>query len=1542
MKFDRVLFTDSAYDAFFAFWKEALANTEEAFVFQQKCGKTDPAGGPDSRTRERSLAVEVTRTVNGLSRSQPLNTYVLVFAALKYLLARYTDRHQASVRTPLLQREGEPRHACGVTHVQAVRREGTLRAFITSVKEHVSRCHTFEDFPAELIDESGPVRSEPLTNVAFYYPEVHRALEGPERYAVAFSLDRRQDALTLRADYDGNCFTDDFVAGFLAHWEAVLRSYADLDLPLHALACLPAEVEEKLVSGFNPPGVAYPLPATLVEAFEAQVRRTPEAVAVTHQGQRYSYAAINEQANRLAHFLRESMEITAGDRVGIMLPKSERMVVGLLGILKAGGAYVPVDPGYPAERLHYLVTDAQVKGMLIDTGQMMQLVDFDGPVFVMDIQLELLEEPAANPPAGCAAHDLAYIIYTSGSTGTPKGVMIEHRSILNTLYWRKDFYPFTPDSVVLQVASFAFDSSVIDIFTPLVTGGSLVLPNEAGRGDVMQLIDLINAHGVTHLMVVPSLYQVLLAELPAAPASLRVVTLAGEALPPTLAHMHRKLVPDARLFNEYGPTENAVCSTACAVDPDAARVSIGKPLPNVRAYVLDAHGALAPPGVVGEIALAGAGLARGYWQRDELTNERFMDAPFRPGERIYLTGDYGRWLPDGYLEYAGRKDQQVKIRGYRVELGEIEQALLAHPALEGAAVVTAGDESHALVAFVVPGAGSPVPELAAFLADRLPDYMVPARFVALDRLPLTPHGKVDRKALAALEAAGSPEARPAYAPPATEAERKLVAIWERILGKERLGIRDNFFANGGHSLRATQLVSRIHREFGVKIELKDVFAHQTVEELASVVGRADHAAYEAIRPVDPQAYYQLSHAQKRMWLTVQLSGNQATYNMPASCQLHGDLDTEAFRNAFLALVERHEMLRTTFSVIGNEPVQVVRPAADLNFGLAYIDLRGEHDREQMAREVASEDATLPFDLETGPLLRTTLIHLEDDRYVFLLNIHHIVADAWSMVVLVNETFALYNALCVGQALHLPPLPIQYKDYAAWQNRQLAAEAMQVQQQYWLEQFREAAPVLALTTDYPRPAVRSANGDACTATLDRQETDQLLAFSRENGASLFMTLLASLYALLYRYTGQDDLVVGSPIAGRNHADLENQIGFYVNTLALRTRFAGGESFSSLLEKVKKTTLDGYEHQMYPFDRLVDELDLSRDLSRTPLFDVNLVLQNAGDQLLDDVAAADGMRGIDIAYFDKDFKVSRFDLMFSCRETEDGLRILLEYNTDLFSPTRAARMITHFAQVIRQVVARGQESLDEISYLPEAETQLLLSSFNDTRRAFPDQATLPHLFEESVLAHPGRVAVVDGAVRLTYAELDARANQVARFLESQALGEKAVVGLLLSNSAHTVVALLGVLKAGLTYLPIDVEYPYERIRFILRDAACPLVLSEKQQLKTLNGLQWECPGLHTYLCLDTLAVYGEKERANELMNRELWEYVGTNAYDDISGGGWVSSYTGKVFGADEMEEYAGNILSKVQPYLHPGSRVLEIGCSSGIPVQDRPAGAFLPRH
>ncbi|MEU9191384.1 amino acid adenylation domain-containing protein [Streptomyces sp. NPDC048484] len=1313
-------------------------------------------------------------------------------------------------------------------------RDRPLTEWLAAFQEEQVRARQFEHTPLVTIAaSSGLAAGRPLFHSLFVFENypVADLEEGTERSAASgLRVDRNlvgqqadqplvaiagwRSEFTMRIAYDRARYDASTVARLAEHLAAVLDAIAaDKAHRVGDLPALTAAERAKLLGAWNDTATGLPGVGGVHELIAERAMARPDAVAVVCDGVSLTYAGLVERAGRVACHLRAA-GVRAESVVGLRLGRGVDMIVAVLGVWQAGGAYLPLDPEYPSDRLEFMVADSRA-GAVIGPAEM----------------ATALAGPSSAVQAVVHPDQLAYVIYTSGSTGRPKGVQVTHGGVVNLVVGQRPSFAVRHGDAVVQFASFGFDAAVSEMCVTLAGGGTLVVATAEQRLEPRALTNLLRSEGVALATLPPSLLRVLT---PAALDGVRTVVAAGERLDTDLAATWARR---HRLLNAYGPTETTVCASIGVVEDGVVEdgvPSIGTPIANTRVYVLDKRLHPVPAGVAGELFISGRPVARGYGGRPALTAERFLPDPFRAdGSRMYRTGDRVRWLPEGRLEFLGRADDQVKVRGFRIEPGEVEAVLTAHPRV-GSAAVTAFGEGTArhLVAHLVPAdpsEGIPdVAELRAFTQESLPAHMVPSAVIELAALPLTGNGKTDRAALPPPD--GVRPTRAGYAEPATPAEELLAGIWAQVLGLDRVGAEDDFFELGGHSLLATQVLSRVRDVFGAEVPLAALFDQRTVRGLAGVVeGRATQGeAPPPILAVDRDEPLPLSFAQQRLWFLNQMEPGSAEYNAPSSMKWSGALDVRALTAALTAVVTRHEILRTRL-VAGPDgvPHQVIDPPAPAP--LPVIDVSAATDPLSAARRLTTADATTPFDLATGPLLRSALIRIRPDEHLLVLTLHHVVVDDWSVRILRREVSALYEAFAAGEPDPLAPLAVQYADFTVWQRQWLSGEVMARQLTYWQSRLG-GAPVLELPTDRPRPPVRSNEGGVISFTVPETVATGLRAVACDAGATLFMTLLAAVAVVLGRYGGGHDVVIGTPVAGRNRVETEDLVGFFVNTLVLRTDLSGDPAFSELLGRVRRTALDAYAHQDLPFEQLVDALATERDRSRTPLFQV-LVSHVVGEPGDDDAAVTSGGDTADRDTWSGDTSGGdtpdealpvKYDLLVTLAGTASGgcLTGVIEYSTALFDATTVQRLAGHLGTVLEAVAEDSGRPLSRLPMLTRTERAALTDEWKGIPAA---AAGVPERIAARAAADPDAVALVCDGASLTYGGLIARANRLAHHLRAAGVGAESIVGLCLPRSIDMVVGMVATWQAGGAYLPLDPGYPAERLTFMLADSGARVLVA-----------------------------------------------------------------------------------------------------------------------
>ncbi|MGW2052246.1 amino acid adenylation domain-containing protein, partial [Streptomyces sp. NPDC001858] len=1488
---------DSVIAGQVAYWKQTLHDLPEQLelpVAFPRPAVASHVGGSVAM----NVPAEVHARLVEVSRGCGASVFMTVQAALAVLLSKMGAGEDIPIGTPVAGRTDDALDELVGFFVNTlvlrtdVSGDPSFREVVGRVRERDLAAFAHQDVPFErLVEILNPARSmarHPLFQVMLSFqnnarpdldlPGIHAQAEPVSgvvaKFDLSFSLgethtpDGTPAGLTGQLDYRTDLFDGHTAQELVERLARLLEAaVADPDQPIREIDVLSEGERERILTVWNDTESELP-ETTLPELFEAQVTRTPGAVAVAGGNVELTYAELNARANRLARYL-VSRGVRPERLVALCLPRSVELVVALLAVLKTGAGYVPVDPAYPADRIGYIVEDANPVLVLTDTATAAVLPgDGDGDGVSgcegggdggAGVGRVVLDEPAiraavAEQDAGDLGDDdrlgrleprhPAYVIYTSGSTGWPKGVVIEQRSAVNLTAWAASGLGADRLTQVYASTSLNFDVSVFETISPLLAGGRinvirdlLVLGDESAEGQAPSLVS-----------GVPSVFAALL-ERGELEADISTVVMAGEAISPVVAKKLRSVLPGSRIANCYGPTEATVYATSWYTDaelPDS--VPIGRPVANTRVYVLDGGLSPVPVGVAGELYIAGVQLARGYLGRAGLTAERFIADPFGgpEGSRMYRTGDLAKWSADGVLEFLGRADAQVKVRGFRIEPGEIEAVLADHEDVAQTVVIVREDQpgDKRLVAYVVPTANATMDpaDLRGYTAQRLPDYMIPSAFVVLNGLPLTPNGKLDRRALPA------PDFTPHTAgrAPRTPREKVLCGLFAEVLGvdSDSVSIDDSFFDLGGHSLLATRLVSRIRSTLGVEASIRALFEAPTVAGLADRLNEGGRVR-ERLGVRERPEWLPVSFAQRRLWFLGQLEGPSATYNIPLVLRLSGALDVGALRAALGDVAGRHESLRTVFPQVDGEPRQEILDG-DAAVPECVVEMVAERDVAAAVSAVVSA----AFDLERDLPWRVRVLQQAENESVLVVVVHHIAADGWSMAPLARDLSQAYAARCEGRSPAWEPLPAQYGDYTLWQREVLGSEddpdsVIAGQVAYWKQTLHDLPEQLELPVDFPRPAVASHVGGSVRLSVPAEVHGRLVGLSRSCGTSLFMTVQAALAVLLSKMGAGEDIPIGTPVAGRTDDALDELVGFFVNTLVLRTDVSGDPSFREVVERVREADLSAFAHQDVPFERLVEILNPARSMARHPLFQVMLTFQNNARPDLD-------LPGIHAKAEPLQGAAARFDLSFNLGETHTtdgtpaGLEGRLDYRTDLFEQATVEYLARRLVRLLEAVTATPDEPIRAISVLGADERRRVLVEWNDTAHDVPG-VTVPELFEAQVARTPAATAVVSNGVELTYGELNARANRLARYLVGRGAGPERLVGVALPRSVELVVALLAVLKSGAGYVPVDPEYPVDRIAYMLGDADPVLVVTDSVTVSAL-------PAAAGCVVLDESAVAG----------------------------------------------------------------------------------------
>ncbi|MDW3191885.1 MAG: amino acid adenylation domain-containing protein [Cytophagales bacterium] len=1368
--------------------------------------------------REFSFDEKTTSHLWSLCKRERTTMSMLMLTFLNVLLSKLSNQEDVIVGIPVSGREQpELGGILGMfVNTLAMRNypKGTnsFVDFLNDVKRRSLNCYKNQSYPyEELIEQLDLVRDinrNPLFDVMLSYQNFEEAelvLPGltlsrysygaePAKFDLSLIVTESKESLSLNFQYSTELFKEATIERFINYFKRIVNAVIeDPDQKLYSIDVLSKAEKHHLLHTFNDTTVAYPKDKTIVDFFEAQVEKTPDRVALVFKNKAFTYRELNQRANQLANYLLEMCAIVPNDLIGVQLDRSDRMIISILGALKSGGAYLPIDPTYPKERIDFIKRDSKAK------------VIVDQEVLAL-FEAQCSNYQTHNLKTSTSSSDLLYVIYTSGSTGNPKGCMLTHQSIINRIDWMWHKYGFESSDVILQKTTNTFDVSVWEIFMPLCWGTKMVLCEKEDTHTPTLITNLIRKHGVSCLHFVPSMLSAYIREefgkedLQEQLKSLRRVITSGEALPIETVQTWYKTL-NIPIQNLYGPTEASIDVTSFEVSKSNEIIPIGKPINNTTTYILDQYHRLQPIGVPGEICLGGDGLAKGYLNRPDLTAEKFIAHPFQSGKRIYKTGDLGRWLPDGNIEFLGRIDDQVKIRGFRIELGEIENQLLTHDQIaESVVVVKQQDEDKYLVAYYVSPEEIDSSSLRGHQSEQLPDYMLPSFYVHLSEFPLTPNGKIDKKALPDPEVSASED----YLAPSTHTESQLVDIWSDVLKIEpnALSVTRSFFELGGHSLKAINLINQISQSLNSQLKLRDLFDHQSIQKLGSFIDQLDSSQHISIAPAIKKSHYPLSPAQRRMYFLYELDKHTQAYNMPQIVRLVGALDKERLEGAFNQLISRHESLRTSFEVIDGEVYQKITEASELK--VEYLEAK------ESEIEAIAEQFIQPFDLSKPGQIRVTLARISSEEHVLMVDTHHIITDGVSNEILLKDFMNFYKKeACLS-------LPLQYKDYAKWLQGKEQQEIMSIHQTFWNDQYKNELNALELPTDYPRPQIKNHTGDFIGFTFSNATTNALKSLCQKEEKTMFMVLLSVFNVLLSKLSNQEDIVVGTPTAGRSHVATECIIGMFVNTLPLRNYPKGEMSFVQFLDDVKQRVLACFEHESYPYEQLVEDLAIPRETSRNPLFDVMFSFQNFEEVNL-------ALPGLKLSQFSLPSYMSKFDLSWTAREVDDELEIGVTYSTELFKKATIERFIDYFKCIVDAVIEDPDQQLFEIDILSKSEKHHLLHTFNNTTVDYPKDRTIVDLFEAQSEKTPDQVAVVYQQQRLTYRELNHNANQLVSVLLQHTFQQKDRVAILADKSIEVITAMLAVLKAGMAYVPIDPQYPEKRIKHVLNDARVNIILT-----------------------------------------------------------------------------------------------------------------------
>ncbi len=1408
-----------------------------------------------------TLSREETESLKLLAERNGLTLYMSILSGLTILLSKLSGQEDIIVGTPVAGRK----HADlgGVVGIfvntlairNAVKGSDRIKDFAARLKQTTLEAYENQDYQFEDIVEKVSVFRDMSRNPLF---DVMFNLLNQETYSIDLSSFENQGLIHTQgiSKFDLNITAIDYGAQLLLNFEYCTKLFKPESIERYieyfrrVVACinsmsdsfiseieiLSTEEKHQLLYKFNDTKANYPKDKTIPQLFEEQVERTPNDIAVRCKEEKITFKELNIRSNKLAnHLINKGF---ANNLIAILAERSIEMIVGIFGILKSGNAYLPLDPKQPLERNQKILKDSQteivltnIDGLSLDKTEIIHLKDE-----CISKEYEALKSSTSE------GTKLSYVIYTSGSTGVPKGVMVTHEGLVNFVTGISNLVFPNKLGSLLSLTTISFDIFGLELYVPLLNGRTMVMATEEDQVDSEKILSVVQGNDVRILQLTPSRLRLILSDRFSKEIfeRIEVLMIGGEEFPSLLLSELRRHY-NGYLYNMYGPTETTIWSTYKDLSEDLP-LNIGRPIANTEIYILGSQNELQPIGVSGELCIGGDGLASGYLNNPLLTSEKFTLNPLAVGKGMYHTGDLARWLPDGNIEFLGRIDHQVKIRGFRIELGEVENALLKHQGIKESVVIARDDNGDKyLCAYIICNSDIDLDSLRTYLATCLPEYMVPSYIVELKELPLTISGKIDRKLLPSPEIkAGS-----GYVSPTNEVEETLAKIWSEVLNipQEEISVMANFFSLGGHSLKATVLAGRIHRGIGVEFPLREIFIHNTIRSQAQWLNTKGKKDFIAIPKTRKRDYYTLSSTQKRMYLLQQLDLDSIVYNMPFVIQLEKGADKTKIAKIFRQLISRHESFHTSIELRDDEPVQVVH--SEIEFEIEEITIDKSDSQSIRSKYIKA------FDLSKAPLLRVVLVRVVGADVLLFIDMHHIISDGVSHSILERE----FQQLSEGE--ELPPLRLQYKDYSDWQNSKSQQEKKKGYEDYWLNRFAGEIPVLSLPLDYNRPIIQNFEGATVNFVLNKDDTDSIKLFAEKNGLTLYISILSVLNILLAKLAGQEEIIIGTPVAGRNHPDLEQIVGMFVNTLAIKNEVIGSETVQNFLAKLKQTILDAFDNQDYPFEDLVDRITINRDTSRNPVFDVMFNLFNQTDY-------RGNLSEFDSFKYQHEHGISKFDLTLTAHDLGEKIIFSLEYSTHLFRADTIDRYIIYFKRILNQVVKNSTGKISEIEMLGATEKHQLLYEFNDTERDYPRDKTIQQLFEEQVRRTPNSIALVYNENAMTFNELNNRSNQLAWHLRKKGTLAGDIIGIMIDRSFEMIVGILGIMKAGASYLPIDPEYPSDRKLYIIGESKLKMLLTSQS-----------IPGSTEYNC-DFLLLEDEKIYTDDRGNPKIVNQPSDLAY------------------------------------------------------------------
>jgi len=1428
------------YDADNEFWNDIFHTLPEPLNLKNKKPNSLKSNRISYEISE-SLVSKIYKFCSDIKISVP----TLLMASVSILLYKLTSKNDFVLGTLVLNRKNARDKATAGMFINTlpvrvnVNEADDFLSFANEISREMMRLYRHSEFPYNNLISS--IREkikgfDGLYEVLFSYQnarvtkvdtiktnsEWHFNNYQTNPLSIHFNDRDNLNKLTVDYDYILDSFDRDQIIEI--HQSLLILISKAIDNPcikIFDFDVLTIALKNKILFSFNMTDRKYLLDKTIHMLFEEQVNKTPDRTAIVFMNEELTYKQLNERSNQLARKIKE-FNFEPSFTVGLFLKRSLEMIIGILAVLKAGGAYLPIDPDFPEERVIYILNNSATKVIVTQD----EFLDrFDSHLFdLIDVEnKEIYTGDTSNIPQYTNSRNLAYVLYTSGSTGKPKGVMVEHKSVVNFIYSMLESIDFSSDKTILSLTTMSFDIFFLETILPLTNGLKVIITNEQQQKIPRLLSNIIIDNKVDMLQITPSRLNLLLSDdmFFNSFKNLSEILIGGEALQKTIVDKI-KFISNAKLYNMYGPTETTIWSTFKEIT-ESIEINIGKPIANTKVYVLDKSLKLLPIGAKGILYIGGSGLARGYFNNELLTDERFIQNPFTPSEKMYCTGDIAKWLPNGDLQYIGREDSQLKINGYRVELAEIDACLLNFDRIKDAATINkevAGDNQ--LFAYYISDNDILPTEIRKYMSAVLPTYMVPNHFIRIDSIPLTPNGKIDRNALKNHNNVFISETE--YLAPRNDIERKLVIIWNQILGNIKTGINDNLLVAGADSLSIISAISKIFKEFKVEIPIMDIYKSPTIKEIGEIIllqkiisfsddisvpERSDFSSI-ALLHSERRDYYPLSSAQKRIFILQQDDKASKNYNMPWVFLIEGIIDIDKLKESLKKLVSRHDAFKTGFSVIDGEPVQIIYENED--FDMTMLN----SDEESLSNVMWN--FIKPFNLEKPPLLRLTLVEISRIKHLLMFDMHHIISDGESIRIMLSELNKLYK----GQILDT--LNIQYKDYSLWQKEKLKINN-KIQEDYWMSLFSNEIPILNLPCDFARTNVQVSEGARVSFSLGNELTKQVFRVAVETGSTLYMVLLSVYYILLYRYTGQEDIVVGSPIAGRTIDELKNIVGMFVNTLALRNFPKGDTTFLDFLSEVKESTLKAFEYQDYQFEELVSRLKIKRNPGRNPLFDTMFSLQNFD---MGNIKIGE----LNLIPVEFEHKTSKFDILLEAVRNNNDISLNMDYCAKLYKRETVERMAEHYLNILREITINSEVLIDDIAILSTKDIEQMNYQLNNTQQNYRRDMTINELFEEQVLKTPDNIAVVFDGATLTYKEMNKKANKLARLLRKNKVGNDSIVGIMMDRCLDLPVAVMSVLKAGGAYVPIDPNYPQDRVKLMLSESKANTLITQSKIIEEIN--------------------------------------------------------------------------------------------------------------